>query len=62
MQMSKTVKYMKYSHPVGDQQDNSYYESTELFKDKQCLTARVYNIRQKEEHLTSSVWPNALHM
>ena len=24
--MSTTVKYMKYSHPVGDQQGNSYYE------------------------------------
>ena len=61
MQMSTTVKYMKYSHPVGDQQDNSYYESTEVFKDKQCLKARVHNLRQKEEHQTSSVWPNALH-
>ena len=61
MQMSTTVIYIKYSHLVGDQQDNSYYESTERFKDKQCLKARVHNIRQKEEYLTSSVWANALH-
>ena len=59
--MSTTVKYMKYSHPVGDQQGNSYYESNELFKDKQFLKARVHNIGQKGEHLTSSVWPNALY-
>ena len=61
MQMSTTVKYMKYNHPIGDQQDNNEYESTEHFKDKQCLKARVHNIRQKGEYLTSSVWPNALH-
>ena len=56
--MSTTVKY---SQSVGDQQGNSYYGSTELFKDRQCVKARIHNIRQKGEHLTSSVWPNALH-
>ena len=61
MQTSTTVKYMKYSQLVGNQQSNSYYESTEFFKDKQCLKAKVRNIRQKGQHLTSSVWPNALH-
>ena len=51
MHMSTTVKYMKYNQPVGDQQGNSYYELTELFKDIQYLKARVYYIRQKGESI-----------
>ena len=53
--------HIEYMHTYKYWLYYSYYESNELFKDKQFLKARVHNIGQKGEHLTSSVWPNVLY-